>query len=83
MSGHCLAQDPALDHWPKIIYVPQAGYIHIYRPQVESFIGNIMTFKSTLSMVAYGSDDPVFGVIWTTDTVKTDRRKREIGRAHV
>jgi hypothetical protein len=74
LSGRCLAQD----HWPKTIYVPDGGYVNIYRPQVESFIGNIMTFKSTISMTASGSDDPVFGVFWTTDTVKTDRRKREV-----
>jgi hypothetical protein len=51
MSGHCLAQNPAQDRWPKTINVPNAGYVHIYRPQVESFAGNIMTFKSTISMI--------------------------------
>src|ERR1700735_4976334 len=74
LTGHCLAQG----HWPKTIYNPGGGSIHIYQPQVESFTGSILKCKTTIALLAYGDDDPIFGVAWTTDTVKTNQSKREV-----
>jgi nucleotide-binding universal stress UspA family protein len=80
LSGHCLAQSPqapqAQNHWPKTIYVPGGGSIRIYKPQVESFTGNILKCKSTITLFAYGDDDPISGVAWTTDSVKTNQSRR-------
>lgn len=72
LSGRCLAQD----HWPKTIYITGGSSIHIYKPQVESFTGNILKCKSTIALFAYGDDDPIFGVAWTTDSVKTNQSRR-------
>jgi hypothetical protein len=91
LSGHCLGQvsEPRslrtseergeaapTKSWPKTIYIPDGGSIRIYKPQVQSFTGNILTFKSTISLFAPGDDDPIFGVAWTTDSVKTNQSKR-------
>jgi hypothetical protein len=93
LTGRCLAQisEPRslrtsqergeaapTKSWPKTIYNPGGGYIHIYKPQVESFTGNILKCKTTITLLANGDDDPVVGVAWTTDTVKTDQGKREV-----
>ena len=74
LSGRCLAQN----HWPKTIYVPGGGSIRIYKPQVESFTGNILKCKSTIALFALGDDDPISGVAWTTDSVKTNQTKRTV-----
>jgi len=74
LGGRCLGQT----HWPKTIYNPGGGSIHIYQPQVESFTGNILKCKTTIALLAYGDDDPIIGVAWTTDTVKTNQSKREV-----
>ena len=71
-AGRCFPQNT----WPKSIYPAGGSIIHIYKPQVDSLAGNIMKCKSTISLYDKSSNGPVFGVVWTTDTVVIDRDKR-------
>jgi hypothetical protein len=73
-AGHCLSQN----NWPKSIYPAGGSLIHIYKPQVDSLAGNIMKCKSTISLSDKSSNGPVFGVVWTTDTVEIDQAKRQV-----
>ena len=68
----------AQTEWPKSITAADGTVINIYQPQAESFAGNTLKSRSAISILKSGSQDPVFGVFWSTATVETDRDKREV-----
>lgn len=63
--------------WPHNIYVPQ-GTITIYQPQLESFKGDKLTGRAAVSLTKKGETEPVFGAVWVTARVATDRDTRMV-----
>ncbi|HTS43213.1 MAG TPA: hypothetical protein VMH01_02380 [Puia sp.] len=66
----------AQEDWPKVITAADGTTIKVYEPQPESFGGNILKFRSAISVIENGATDPVFGTFWATAKVQTDRDNR-------
>ena len=77
-SGWLLAFSRASDDWPKVINTDNGTQIKVYQPEPESFKGNTLMFRSAISVLENGSNDPVFGAFWATAKVETDRDNRTL-----
>ncbi len=66
------------DEWPKVINSNNGMQIKVYQPEPESFKGNTLMFRSAVSVLEPGSNDPVFGAFWGTAKVETDRDNRTL-----
>src|SRR4249919_3105383 len=66
----------ASEDWPKLINTANGTQIKVYEPEPESFKGNILMFRSAISVLSSGSNDPVFGAFWATAKVESDRDNR-------
>lgn len=75
-SGQAGGQKETPGNWPKEI-VTAGGKILIYQPQSDSMVGNKLYSRSAVSVTKTGSD-PVFGAIWATSTLGTDRESGRI-----
>jgi len=64
------------EDWPKLIQTDNGTQIKVYQPEPESFKGNVLMFRSAISIVENGSTEPVFGAFWATAKVETDRDNR-------
>jgi hypothetical protein len=73
----------AQPEWPKTITASDGTIIDIYKPQTESFAGNILKARNAISVREPGAQEPIFGVYWSTSTVATDRDTREVNIASV
>ena len=65
------------DDWPREV-LSSEGTITMYQPQIESFSGNSMKARAAVSIVPVGKEEPVFGAIWVTCRVLTDRPTRTV-----
>lgn len=76
IAGSTWAQkeDPA-ENWPRDIVAPK-GTITIYQPQLETFEGDQLTARAAVSVLPTGSTEPVFGAVWMSAHVATDRDTR-------
>src|SRR5215510_8722901 len=63
------------DPWPRQVKLPTATLL-IYQPQVESWTGNVLTFRSAVAVRPVHSKDEIFGVIWATARTQVDRVSR-------
>ncbi|MGH7493224.1 MAG: carbohydrate-binding family V/XII [bacterium] len=63
--------------WPRQIDAPAAKVI-IYQPQPETFKGNDLKGRAAVSVTGTGKSEPVFGAIWFTARVETDRDARMV-----
>ncbi len=68
----------AADNWPKTINAGNGTQIKVYEPEPESFKGNTLMFRSAVSILEPGNNDPVFGAFWGTAKVETDRDNRTL-----
>jgi hypothetical protein len=68
----------AAEEWPKLISTANGTQIKVYQPEPESFKGNTLMFRSAISILENGSNDPVFGAFWGTAKVETDRDNRTL-----
>jgi hypothetical protein len=67
--------------WPREIQ--QDGYaITMYQPQVDSFENDRLTSRAAVS-VTKDAGEPVFGAVWITARVETDREERLVTIADV
>jgi len=66
-----------MPEWPRVIRVPEADIV-IYQPQLETFSENKLTCRAAVSVTKKGSNDPVFGAVWVTARVETDRDERQV-----
>ncbi len=69
-----VAQDDE-NPWPIQIDDPRATIV-IFQPQPESFENNTVTSRAALSVTETGKTEPVFGVMWTSARLETDRDTR-------
>ncbi len=65
------AQDP----WPKRFEHPK-GTVVMYQPQLESFKDDILTGRAAVSVKKKEWKAPVFGAVWLSGHVSTDRDTR-------
>src|SRR5258708_31188972 len=68
----------AQEDWPKTISASDGTIIKIYQPQPDSFAGNLLKSRSAISLLEKGNSDPVFGTLWSTSKVETDRDTRQV-----
>ncbi|RFM28512.1 carbohydrate-binding family V/XII [Deminuibacter soli] len=62
--------------WPKSIPLNSGGTITVYEPQPEQLSGNKLTGRAAVSIKKNSSADPVFGALWFTADLQTDKDKR-------
>ena len=65
------AQDP----WPKRFEHPK-GTVVMYQPQLETFKDDILTGRAAVSVKTKNMKAPVFGAVWLSGRVLTDRDTR-------
>lgn len=58
--------------WPQEIAAPE-GTIVVYQPQPESLVGNVLSGRAAISLEIKGREEPVFGAMWFTAKIDTDR----------
>ncbi|MCP4689443.1 MAG: DUF3300 domain-containing protein, partial [Desulfobacterales bacterium] len=61
--------------WPREIVTPKATII-LYTPQVERFEGATLDARMATSVKMAKSEEPIFGAVWMSARVETDRDKR-------
>ena len=61
--------------WPIQIDDERATIV-VYQPQPESFENTIVTARAALSITPTGKTEPVFGVMWVSARLETDRDTR-------
>jgi hypothetical protein len=69
------SQDEEVKEWPQEITIPQ-GKVVVYQPQSEELDGNTLKGRAAVAVEENGSDGPVFGAIWFTARLETDRANR-------
>jgi hypothetical protein len=65
----------AQDSWPKRFDDPK-GTVVMYQPQLEDFKDDKLTARAAVSVKTKAMQAPVFGAIWLTGRVRTDRDTR-------
>jgi hypothetical protein len=68
-------QDEPENPWPREIQLEQ-GTVLIYQPQSEKLNGNQLDARAAVSVELKDSEGPVFGVVWITTRLETDRAER-------
>ena len=63
--------------WPREISRPGATIV-IYQPQVDSFLGDELSSRAAVSVKIEAQEEPVFGAVWMTSRVTTDRDTRMV-----
>jgi len=58
--------------WPQEIVAPE-GSILVYQPQPESLAGNVLSGRAAIALEFEGQAEPVFGAMWFTARLDTDR----------
>ncbi len=64
--------------WPKDIAISSGGKVTIYQPQPETFEGNKLTDRCAVSVRKTAKEEPVFGAIFFTATMSTDKTSRMV-----
>ncbi len=59
-------------HWPQEI-LAEEGTIVVYQPQPESLEGNVLSGRAAVALEINGHDEPIFGAMWFTARLDTDR----------
>ncbi len=62
--------------WPRIITNSTGEKVTIYEPQPETFAGNKLTGRAAISVRSKAADEPVFGAVFFTATLNTDKVSR-------
>lgn len=62
--------------WPREIALA-SGKLVLYQPQPEALMGTLLTARAAASFTRPGAE-PVFGALWLTARVHTDRERREV-----
>jgi hypothetical protein len=70
-----LADEEVDSHWPREINLPQ-GDVIIYQPQPENLTGDILTGRAAIALELKDRDQPIFGAVWFSARLDTDREER-------
>ena len=63
--------------WPQELSGDK-GTIIIYQPQPEKLLGNALTGRAAMQLELTGNETPIFGVLWFTSTIETDRSTNSV-----
>lgn len=63
--------------WPHEIKTEKGAVIIMYQPQPESLSGNVLEARAAVSVKTKNDKDPVFGAIWMSCRLNTDRETRK------
>lgn len=63
--------------WPREIPSSE-GLITMYQPQIEKYSGNVLRARAAVSIIPIGKEEPVFGAVWVSCRVFTDRPTRTV-----
>jgi hypothetical protein len=69
------AAQEAKEQWPKRFEHPN-GVATMYQPQLESFEADKLTARAAVSVKRKDVKEPIFGVVWLSTKVSTDRDTR-------
>jgi hypothetical protein len=58
--------------WPREIVAPEATIV-LYQSQPEKLTGNHLTGRGAVSITVKSRPEPVFGAVWLSATIETDR----------
>jgi hypothetical protein len=61
--------------WPRVVETAE-GTVTIYQPQIESFTGDTLEARAAVAVKMPDSEGPVFGAVWYSARVSTDRDER-------
>jgi hypothetical protein len=64
--------------WPKDVTAPSGTVISIYQPQPESLTGDKVKGRAAFSAQEPKATDPLFGVVWFTASILTNRDDRTV-----
>jgi len=73
----CLPSTAAESRWPRTIESPEGKFV-VYQPQLESFTGDRVRARAAISVTPAGSKEPIFGAMWVSARVDTDRAERTV-----
>ena len=73
----CFSMSLVAEDWPREV-LSSEGTITMYQPQIESYSGNSLKARAAVSITLAGKEEPVFGAIWITCRVLTDRPTRSV-----
>ena len=63
--------------WPVSVSTA-AGDITVFQPQLEDFQGDQLKARAAVSILQPGQTEPLFGTVWLTSRVSTDRVARTV-----
>lgn len=63
--------------WPRKFAASGAAW-SFYQPQVEEWVGNRLSARSAVSVVAEPSKSPLYGVLWFTARTEIDKSNRSV-----
>jgi hypothetical protein len=63
--------------WPRDIETPKAKIV-IYQPQLETLTDDKLTARAAVSVTKQGAAEPVFGAVWFSARILTDRDARTV-----
>lgn len=66
----------AQEQWPRILENKNGAKITMYQPQPEKLNGNIISGRTAFSVKQKSTDEPVFGALWFTAVMETNRDNR-------
>jgi hypothetical protein len=75
LGGRSTLAQETKDKWPKRFEHPK-GTVVMYQPQLESWQGDVLTAYAAVSAQKKEWKNPVFGALWLTGRVLTDRDTR-------
>jgi hypothetical protein len=75
LPGAAQGAEAAADPWPRQFKSGNATIL-VYQPQVESWTGNAITFRSAIAITKGDPKDDVFGVIWAKARTQVDKASR-------
>jgi hypothetical protein len=71
------AEPGANPDWPREVD-SSAGVVVVYEPQPDTFQGPTLTGRAAFSLTPQGKTDPLFGALWFSANVSTDRDQRTV-----
>jgi hypothetical protein len=75
-AGNPTPEAPPVDGgWPRVVKT-SAGTLTLYQPQLDSWDGYRLEFRSAVSLAAKEGAEPVFGVVWGSARTVVDQETR-------
>jgi len=75
LTTPAFGQDVEENPWPREIPTSQ-GTVVIYQPQPEKLEDNTLHGRAALALEINGSEAPIFGAVWFSARLETDREER-------